>query len=169
MKAPDNIDNKLTNEINDLSQRISELEALEDEREPTEKALRESENRLKTILESVQTGIVIIDSETHRIVDVNPVASKLIRAPKEQIIGSLCHRYICPAEKGRCPITDLGQTVDNSERVLLTASGEQCPIIKTVVPVRLGGRTHLLESYVDITERKRTEEALRQSEKELKE
>jgi PAS domain S-box-containing protein len=129
-----------------------------------EEALRESEGRLRIILESVQTGIVIIDPETHRIIDANSVAVKLIGAPKEQIIGSGCHRYICPAEKGRCPITDLGQIVDNKERVLLTAGGEICPIIKTVVPVMLGGREHLLESFIDITERKRTEEALRESE-----
>jgi PAS domain S-box-containing protein len=149
--------------------KIIRLETLEDERKQTEKALRESESRLKTILESVQTGIVIVEAETHRIVDVNAIASKLIGAPKEQIVGSLCHRYICPAETGRCPITDLGQTVDNSERVLLTADGERCPVIKTVVPVILGGRKHLLESYVDITERKQMEEALKQSEKELRE
>jgi PAS domain S-box-containing protein len=129
-----------------------------------EEALRESEARLRIILESVQTGIVIIDPKTHRIIDANSVAVKLIGAPKEQIIGSGCHRYICPAEKGRCPITDLGQTVDNTERVLLTARGEICPIIKTVVPVIIGGREYLLESFIDITKRKRAEEALRESE-----
>ena len=129
--------------------------------EGEEEALRESEDRLKIILESVQTGIVIIDSKTHRIIDANSVAVKLIGALKEQIVGSVCHRYICSAEKGQCPITDLGQSVDNSERVLLTARGEKCPVIKTVVPVILGGRKHLLESFIDITERKQAEEALR--------
>src|SRR4030042_540810 len=76
-----------------------------------EEALAESEGRLRIIWESVQTGIVIIDPETHRIIDANSVAVKLIGAPKEQIIGSVCQRYFCPAEKGGCPITDLGQTV----------------------------------------------------------
>ena len=97
------------------------------ERKQAEEKLRESEERLKTTLDSIQTGIVIIDTETHIIVDANPAAIRMIGAPEEQVIGHVCHDYICPAEKGKCPITDLGQKVDNSERILLTANGEEVP------------------------------------------
>jgi PAS domain S-box-containing protein len=131
------------------------------ERKRAEQALQESQSRLQAIVDSVQTGIVIIDPETRRIVDVNPVALKLIGAPRDQVVGADCHKFICPAERGRCPVSDLGRRVDNSERVLLTVSGERRAIIKTVVPVVIGGRQHLLESFVDITERKRAEEELR--------
>jgi hypothetical protein len=79
-------------------------------------------------------------------------------APREQILGSVCHKYICPAEEGQCPITDLEQDLDNTERELLTADGRTVPILKTVVSVTLAGREHLLESFLDITERKRAEE-----------
>ena len=164
MKAPNSLETALASEVSELRQRIAELESREHEHKQTEKELREAEGRLRIILESVQAGIVIIDSETHRIVDANPIASKLIGAPKGKIIGSLCHQYICTAEEGRCPITDLGQTVDNSERVLLTAGGERRSVIKTVVPVIIGDRKHLLESFFDITERKRAEEILRERE-----
>ena len=70
-------------------------------------------------------------------------------------MGKVCHTYICPAQVGACPITDKGQTVDNAERVLLTVSGESIPILKTVVPVELDGRQHLLESFLDISELKK--------------
>ena len=135
------------------------------ERKRAEEALRDSESRVSIILESVRTAIVMIDRETHTITDANSAAVGLIGAPKEEIIGSACHRYICPADEGRCPITDLGQTVDNSERVLLTAEGERAPIIKSVVTVDIGGRKHLLESFTDMSERKRTEQALEESER----
>jgi len=134
------------------------------ERNRAEEVLKQSEKELRVIFESMQAGVMIIDPETHRIVDLNPSALKLIGTSKEKIIGAICHEYICPAEKGKCPITDLNQNIENAERVLITANGESRQIIKTVVPILLGGRRYLLESFVDITERKRTEELLRQSE-----
>ncbi len=127
------------------------------ERKQVEKALRESQERLRTLLDSTPTGIVVIDAETHTIVDANPVAVEMFGAPKEEIVGSVCHKHICPAEKGRCPITDLGQTVDKSERVLLRTRGRQVPILKTVASVMLDGREHLLETFIDITDRKQAE------------
>lgn len=130
------------------------------EQRQTEQALRESETRLKSIVNTVQVGIVIIDPETHIIVDANTTAARLIGAPPDQIIGSVCHKFICPADVGKCPITDLGQSVDSSERVLLTAQGERRPILKTVTSITLKGRRHLLESFVDISERKRAEQEL---------
>jgi PAS domain S-box-containing protein len=154
-------------ELGKLQQRIAELEISENERKRAEEALRESESRLRIVLESVQTGIVMIDYETHQIIDANPIAVKMIGDPKEQIIGSVCHKYIWPPEKGQCPITDLGQSVDNSERLLLTTGGEKCPIVKTVVPVIIEGKKRLIESYMDITELKRMEEALRQKTEDL--
>ena len=120
-------------------------------------ALQESETELRMILDSMHTGLLIIDADTHTIVEVNPLAAKLVGEPKEKIVGRVCHNFVCPAEKGRCPVTDLGQTVDNSERVLLKADGTKLPIIKTVGPFTLRGRRYLVESFVDITERKQAE------------
>ena len=133
-----------------------------------EQASTESENRLRTVLESVQAGIVIIDPEVHKIVDVNAFAARMIGAPKESIIGAVCHKFICRSEWGQCPITDLHQTVDSKECVLLTATNESREIIKTVTTVLLGGRSHLLESFIDISERKHQEQALRESEERFK-
>jgi len=52
------------------------------ERKRAEEKLRESEQRLKTTLDSIQAGIVVIDAETHIIVDANPAAIRMIGAPK---------------------------------------------------------------------------------------
>jgi PAS domain S-box-containing protein len=127
------------------------------ERKQAEEALRQSEERQKSILESVQAGILLIDADTHVIADVNPVAAHMIGSTREQLVGSICNKYICPAEVGKCPITDLGQTIDNSDRILITADGKRLSILKTVVPVTIHGRQHLLESFIDITERKQAE------------
>jgi PAS domain S-box-containing protein len=127
------------------------------ERKRAETELRESESRQKTMLDSIQSGILLIDAETHVIVDVNPAAAKMIGYSREQLLGSICHRHVCPAEVGQCPITDLKQNIDESDRLLLTAGGAVRSIIKTVSPVTIRGRTHLIESFIDITERKKAE------------
>ena len=131
------------------------------QRRKTENALMESENRVRTILDTVNTGILVIDPESFQIVDVNPVALELIGESREAVLGSHCHTYICPNEDWKCPIVDLGQDVDNTERILMTKGGAKVPILKSVAPVMIKGKKLLLESFVDITERKLTEEKLK--------
>ncbi len=114
-----------------------------------------------TLFNAIQAGILIIDRETHVIIDTNPAAARLIGLPAEQITGSVCHTFVCPAEKGRCPITDLGEAVDQSERVLLTAGGTEMQILKTVTPSVLNGRNVLIEIFFDITDIKQAENELR--------
>ncbi len=134
----------------------------------TENALRESEKYLGTVLDSIHAGIIVIDAETHEILDVNRFAAEMIGTEKSQIVGKECYGYICSAEKGKCPITDLAQDMDSSEHSLITASGESIPILKSVVPITRGGRNYLIESFVDISDRKRAEEKLRGSYEKLK-
>ena len=126
--------------------------------------LKEVEERLNIILNTTPIGIFLIDQETHKILDANAAAVALVGVSKEKILGEICHRFICPAEMGKCPVTDMHQKVDRSEKILLTSNGEKFPILKTVDQVVLDGRQCLLESFVDIRELKQAEEALRASE-----
>ncbi len=120
--------------------------------------LQDSEHRLASILSAVQAGIILVDARTHVIEEANESAVAMIGLPREEIVGRVCHRFVCPAEVGNCPITDLGQSVDNSERILFTSSGGRLPILKTVVPLIIKGRKYLIESFVDISAVKRAEE-----------
>ena len=129
------------------------------QRHQAQTALKESENYLKTVVDSVQVGIMVIDAETHIIHEINRQALELIGAPREEVLGRICHRYVCPAEEGRCPVTDLEQPVDHSERVLLTHDGRQVPILKTAVTMILQGRAYVLESFVDISTQKAAQAA----------
>jgi PAS domain S-box-containing protein len=141
----------------ELEERVQALEMEASDRIRAEEALRESEIRLKTVLDTIQAGIVVIDPNSHLIVGVNAAAGKMIGAPRQHILGRLCYEFICLDDKDQCPVTDRGQILENDESVLLTANGEQVPILKTVVSVTLEGREHLLESFLDITERKEAE------------
>jgi diguanylate cyclase (GGDEF)-like protein/PAS domain S-box-containing protein len=130
------------------------------ERKQAEEALRESEDALKLVFNAVGTGILVIESETQTILEVNQTASKMIGRSKEEMVGHICHSFVCPAEVGKCPVKDLGQAIDNSERKIICADGQTRSIIKSVSPLIAKGRQCYLESFIDITERKMLEQKL---------
>ena len=156
--------------IYDESGRLKEILSVGNDVTPLKEAhrkLKDSEARLDTIYKSIPAGIVVIDPETHTIVEANPWALRTFRSPAHTVIGHTCHRFICPAQVGRCPITDLGQTVDNAERTLLTSDGEEVAVLKRVVPIDIGGRSMLLETFADISDFKAAEARLRSTLEEL--
>ena len=154
---------KTTTSINELNKEIVERKRAED-------ALRESKLRTEINLHSMQSGMTLIDAESHKVIEANPAAAAMFGAvDREEIIGHVCHQFICPTEQGACPITDKGQQMDNSERVLLNKNGDKIPILKTVTRITLEGRECLLESFVDISDRKRAEKELTTKIKELEE
>ncbi len=113
------------------------------------------------IFDAIQSGVLLIARETHTILDVNPAACKIIGASKEEIVGKVCHRFICQAQKGACPITDLGKTVHNGETELLKADGTCAHVLKTVVPITVKDCDCLLDCFVDITERRQMEQGMK--------
>lgn len=115
---------------------------------------------VNSVVESVGFAVVIIDADNHHIVYANPMAMKLGQYSPQELLGRICHRIVCPAEVGKCPITDLGHEVDNSERMLIRADGTTLPIIKTVVPLELKGKRYLIETFIDYSERKELAEKL---------
>lgn len=109
------------------------------------------------ILQNIQSGVLVIDCGERRIVDLNPAAESMIGAPRDEVIGRVCHDFVCSAEEGHCPVLDQRQTVSNLETLLHRADGGSVDILKTAIPVDINGRPCLLESFIDITDRKRAE------------
>lgn len=101
------------------------------------------------LLDALGFGVVIIDADTHRLVYANAALLRLSGRRAEEILGQECHQLLCPVQRGACPISDLGQTIDNAERLLLTVDGQGLPILKTVVPLTIAGKNYLMESVVD--------------------
>ena len=133
------------------------------EQKISEQKIIESEKLQKTLLENVSAGIMIIDPKTRIIETVNKYARELIGLKNDEIIGQKCHRFVCPAHVDCCPICDKGQIVDNSDKVLLRPDGKEIPIIKTVKHIFIDGKEKLIESFVDISEKKATENLLKKS------
>lgn len=130
------------------------------ERRQAEERLFESEQRLKLVLNSVQTGVVIIDSQTYVISDVNQYAADLIGLSKESIIGNTCQKFLCPALTGTCQFIETERKTDSSEQFLMQAGGTFLPILKKVTPILINQREYLLETFSDITEQVRAKEEM---------
>ncbi len=123
-------------------------------------ALVDRESFLRTLLENISVGVLTIDPRTHRIFSANPAAGGILGRPEEELMGRECHEFICPAERGRCPITDLNQEIDHSERIALCADGKERVVLKTVKRVAFDGAERLLECFTDITDHKKTQDRL---------
>ena len=91
-------------------------------------ALKESEYFLNSLIENLSVGILIIDPITRNIETINSYATELIGSNAENIIGNRCHGFVCPAMEKSCPICDLNQIVDSSDKILLRNDGEEIPI-----------------------------------------
>jgi PAS domain S-box-containing protein len=130
------------------------------ERKREEERVRRSQKTLQTLLDSMPFGVVIIGKDKKIRRANNAALASMGYESEEQIVGMVCHRTLCPAEAGKCPILDLGQELDRSERILVTKDRRHIPILKSVVPITLDWEDVLLEAFVDFTERKREEETL---------
>lgn len=119
--------------------------------------LDESESRLKTILGSISVGIAIVGKDK-RVRWVNRAALEMARIPSSgEVAGRACNKVLCEAPDDRCPVLDLGQTVDKVEKVMPCADGTRMPILKSVREVDFDGETMLLETFTDLTKHKQLE------------
>ncbi|PIE62615.1 MAG: hypothetical protein CSA25_04240 [Desulfobacter postgatei] len=133
------------------------------DRKKIEAQLLENELVQRTLMESMPVAMVIIDEKTKVIEHVNPAAAEVLGVSAEKITGNVCHKFICPAELNRCPISDLNQEIDSSDRVILRAGSNPVPVLKTVRKVMIQGKSKLLECFIDISIRKEAEQAMLQA------
>ncbi len=125
--------------------------------------LKQALDTTNTILEKLPFGVIIVGQD-QKIKSLNESALTMLKLESDQdIVGKICHDFICPAQIGKCPIRDLGQHVDSRETSLVCHDCASIPILKTVIPIILGGEEVLLETFVDISDQKRVEEELRES------
>ncbi|NQT38545.1 MAG: DUF3365 domain-containing protein, partial [Planctomycetes bacterium] len=129
-------------------------------RKQAEEERDRSRNTFQKILESMPVGMAIIGRD--KIVrQVNSAALAMMEYDSdEQVVGCECHQTLCASPRDKCPVLDLGMAAGTTERVLVTKDKTKVPILKTVVPLTLNDEDVLLETFVDITERKRAEQQI---------
>ncbi len=150
-------------------------------RRQDEVVLRESEARLRAMVENAPEAIAIYDAETDRFVDANSNATRLFERERFEIVGAKLAPLLSPGswEDARTTSDALGALAHASLRgavrrewTVHLASGEDVPCEVYVVPL-VGGKGRLFRvSLFDIRERREAEQRhdelearLRQSQK----
>ena len=138
------------------------------ERKQAETALRESEERHRQIVESSTDAILVRSGDS--VVYANPAAIRLFRANHaNELIGKHYLDLVHPDDreasverirKGRSE----NWIAPPRQHRILTLDGNSVYVESTGVPIQYRGDTQLFGVFRDITERKRAEEALRESE-----
>ncbi len=138
-------------------------------RKVAEEMAAEARKKIQTILERSPFGVVVVGRDK-RIRFANDYSARMagVSTP-EELIGQPCIEHLSTAGEDTCPVLDLGQSVDSSERILRTAEGKEYPILKSVLELELDGEMVLLESFIDISAQKKSEAALEELNQELQE
>jgi len=130
--------------------------------------LIENAHFFRSLIENISVGIIIIDPISKIIEEVNTQAAAMIKLEPEEIIGKKCHQFLCYTEEDKCPVCDLGLSLDNSERQLISSDKSETTVLKTAKLIEINGKQKLLESFVDISNLKKAEATLAKYSIELK-
>ncbi len=114
----------------------------------------------RTIINCAQVGILVVEEESENIVEVNPTAQSLIGLTNDQILGKNRNVFFSTPEILTSD-PDSGKITVTQERVLHSLEGKEIPVLQSAVPVTLQGHKYLIETFLDITDRKELEERLK--------
>ena len=112
---------------------------------------REKEEYLKTIMDVIQTAVMIIDPKTFKIIDVNPCASRMLGCGNHELIDR--DFYELRDREGNT--SDPQQRMFSDEYALKREDGRVIHVRRTSARAKVKGREYLVQSMLDITDIRR--------------
>ncbi len=147
-----------TLEKNELSEQLYHTkEILEQKVAARTLDLAKSKRELNSIIDTVQTGILVVDTYTEKIVKVNPVAAQMIGDEDTSIINSAFDNFLPIIDTDKADEIDI---YNGFESELTTSNNDKVPVLRTISFLRTGSQELRVESILDITKRKNSEIAM---------
>ncbi len=128
----------------------------------TEMILRESEEKYRTLIETDNDAVFVIDAETGIILDANKQADVLLGLPHEKIIG-MHQKEIHPEEDAVQCAKNIEDAIRNDGVVagdvcVFNRGGRKIPVEISVTVVERHGKRVIQAFFRDITKRKHAED-----------
>ncbi len=139
------------------------------ERKKTEELLRQSEEKFKALFELAPDAFYLNDLKGN-LIDGNRAAEEITGYRREELIGKsflklkLLPRGQMPKAAKLLAMNVMGKPTGPDEFVLRRKDGSQVPVEIKTFPVKLRGKVIVLGTARDITERKKAEQAVKESE-----
>ena len=153
--------------------RAREERSLREAERKAVQALRESEERYRTLVENAPEAIVVLDVDQHKFIDCNDNALRLFRLTRSELLQSgPADLSIAIQPDGResdqSYAAQISRALDGGtpcfEWIHCNSQGDEIPCEIHLVGLPSPARRLVRGSILDITERKRAETALRESE-----
>jgi PAS domain S-box-containing protein len=135
-----------------------------------ESALGESEEKYRKLFGEAMDAIFVADAETGIIIGCNPAATRLVGRDKAELIGQH-QRILHPSEEIEEGVSKTfkqhirekqGQTLETQ---IITGKGEIRDVAIKASVFELDGKRVVQGTFRDVTDRKKAEQAIRQSER----
>lgn len=124
-------------------------------------SIKQKKRELQIILDSINTGVFIIEKQTFEIIDVNHFALEMLGFDKLSVIGKNRKQF---SPYWNYQAENAGEVLSTAELSLYNHENKLIPALNSIRMVNLNGQEYLLESFINISKIKNVERELRNSE-----
>jgi len=121
-------------------------------RKQVEDALKENEEYLRAIVNTIQAGVLIVDPNTRKIVDANPYAAEMFGCEIYELLGRDYHDHMFLCTMGLSPQPQSCDTANGTDCVLRTVNNGTMHVRRSMAKAKIKGHDFIVQGMLNITD-----------------